>query len=306
MRVLIAEDDGFSRRFLAHHITQWGYEIVFAETGHQAWDILQSQDAPRLVLLNWMLPCIDGLELCKKVRLQQRSPSTYIIMFTSNCSTADLVAAVNVGADDFVTKSFDIRELEVRLRAGKRIVELEQALWVLATRDSLTKLWNRSAILETLDREFARAARQGTFLGVVMADIDHFKHINDTYGHRGGDALLTQLSQRLVRELRKYDTVGRYGGEEFLIVLPQPLAADTQVVAERLRQVVTQTSFQIERQTIPITMSFGAVAVSPSQQITPDILVRAADEALYRAKANGRNRVEFQSRLAESFSAASV
>lgn len=255
MDILIAEDDGFSRRFLSHHMKPWGYEIVFAETGDQAWEIIQTQDAPKLLLLNCMLPGIDGLDLCKKIRGQEQNPSPYIIMLTSNCSTTDLVSAVNVGADDFVTKSFDVRELEVRLRAGKRIVELEQALWTLATRDSLTKLWNRSAIMETLDREFARACRQGTCLGVVMADIDYFKQVNDTYGHRGGDELLAQLSERLVKTFRKYDTIGRYGGEEFLILLPQPLSADTRSVAERLREVVNQTPFQIEGHTVPISVA---------------------------------------------------
>jgi len=224
-------------------------------------------------------------------------------MLTSNCDTADLVGAVNAGADDFVTKSFDVRTLEVRLRAGKRIVELEEALWTLAMRDSLTKLWNRAAILETLDREFSRASRQGSSLGLIMADIDHFKQINDTYGHRGGDALLSQLSDRLVRKLRKYDTVGRYGGEEFLIVLPEPLASSSEFVAERLRQAIAEEPFQIERQMVPITMSFGAVAATPGQQVTADILVRAADKALYQAKAKGRNRVEFDTQLQNSLSA---
>ncbi len=306
MRILIAEDDGFSRRFLANYIEQWGYEIIFAQTGNEAWEILQRQDAPKLILLNWMLPEIDGLELCKRIRQHQQGPSTYIIILTSNCSTADLVGAVNVGADDFVIKSSDVRELEVRLRAGKRIVELEKDLWTSATRDSLTKLWNRPAILEILDREFARASRQASPLGLIMADIDHFKRINDTYGHRGGDALLGQLSQRLVNELREYDTIGRYGGEEFLIVLPEPLASGGKVVAERLRQVIAKEPFRIEGQHVPVTMSFGVAVTDSIQHPNADLLIRAADKALYRAKDKGRNRVEFEDQPQNSLSVTSL
>jgi two-component system cell cycle response regulator len=300
MRILIAEDDGFSRRFLAKSMEQWDYEIIFAGTGDEAWEILSQEDAPKLVILNWMLPGMDGLDLCRKIRKHQRGTSTYIIMFTASRSTADLVGAINTGADDFVTKSFDVRELEVRLRAGKRIVELEEALWTLATRDSLTKLWNRAAILDVLDREISRASRNEANIGLVMADIDHFKQINDSCGHKGGDAALVQVAKRLADNLRKYDTIGRYGGEEFLVIVPEPGETTTETVAERLRLSIAETPFQIEGQVVPITMSFGAAVACCQQQLNADLLIRTADEALYRAKANGRNRVESITRLLES------
>ena len=300
MRILIAEDDGFSRRFLAKSMEQWDYEIIFAGTGDEAWEILSQEDAPKLVILNWMLPGMDGLDLCRKIRKHQKGTSTYIIMFTASRSTADLVGAINAGADDFVTKSFDVRELEVRVRAGKRIVELEEALWTLATRDSLTKLWNRAAILDVLDREISRASRNEANIGLVMADIDHFKQINDICGHRGGDAALVQVAKRLADNLRKYDTIGRYGGEEFLIVVPEPGETTTETVAERLRLSIAETPFQIEGQVVPITMSFGAAVACCQQQLNADLLIRTADEALYRAKAHGRNRVESITRLLES------
>ena len=292
MRILIAEDDGFSRRFLAKSMKQWGYEIIFASTGDQAWEILRQEDAPKLALLNWMLPGMDGPDICRKIRKHQEGTSTYIIMFTASRNTSDLVGALNAGADDFVTKSFDVRELEVRLRAGKRIVELEEALWTLATRDSLTKLWNRSAILDVLDSEISRASRSGADIGLVIADIDHFKKINDTCGHKAGDSALVQVAKRLADNLRKYDTVGRYGGEEFLIVVPEPAANTTEAVAERLRQTIAAEPFEIEGQTIPITMSFGAVTTSSKQHVSADSLIKNADKALYRAKAQGRNCVQ--------------
>ena len=303
MRILIAEDDGFSRRFLAKSMEQWDYEIIFASTGDEAWQILRQEDAPKLVILNWMLPGMNGLDLCRRIRKHQEGTSIYIIMFTASRSTADLVGAINAGADDFVTKSFDVRELEVRLRAGKRVVELEQALWTLATRDPLTKLWNRAAILDVLDRELSQASRHETDIGLIIADIDYFKQINDTCGHKGGDAALVQVAKRSADNLRKYDTIGRYGGEEFIIVLPESGETTTKTVAERLRLSIAENPFQIEGQVVPITMSFGAAVASYQQGLNADLFIRTADEALYRAKANGRNRVEFAARLRESSSA---
>ena len=306
MRILIAEDDGFSRRFLAKSMEQWDYKIIFASTGDEAWQILSQKNAPKFVILNWMLPGMDGLDLCRKIRKHQKGTSTYIIMFTASRSTADLVGAINAGADDFVTKSFDVRELEVRVRAGKRIVDLEEALWTLATRDSLTKLWNRAAILDVLDRELSRSSRHETDIGLIIADIDHFKQINDTYGHTDGDAALVQVAKRLADNLRKYDTVGRYGGEEFLIVVPKPTETTAETVAERLRLGIAEKPFQIDGKLVPITMSFGAVVARCHQELNADLLIQNADEALYRAKANGRNRVEFATRLRESSVASSL
>ncbi len=150
-------------------------------------------------------------------------------------------------------------------------------------------MWNRAAILDVLDSEISRASRSGADIGLVIADIDHFKKINDTYGHKAGDSALVQVAKKLADNLRKYDTVGRYGGEEFLIVVPEPAANTTEAVAERLRQTIAAEPFSIEGQTIPITMSFGAVATSCQQHISADSLIKNADKALYRAKAQGRN-----------------
>jgi len=290
-RVLVAEDDAFSRRFLAKSIERWGYDVVLASDGDEAWAILQREDAPPLALVDWMMPGLDGLELCRRVRELKKDRSTYLIILTANEDMAHLVDAMNAGADDFVTKKYDVRELKVRLRAGRRIVEVERALWDLATRDPLTQLWNHGAILEVLDRELARASRMGTSLGVVMADVDHFKRINDSFGHKAGDAALAQLSERLVCDLRQYDTIGRYGGEEFLIVLPAPAASGAATVAQRLRQTIAAQPFDLEGVVTPITMSFGVAVTAQPQALGAGALVKCADEALYRAKESGRNRV---------------
>ncbi len=293
MRILIADDDAFSRRFLARTVEQWGYQPVLASNGQEAWDIASKDDAPKLLLLDWMMPDIDGLTLCKRLRRARGNAAIYITMLTASNDTSDLISAINAGADDFVTKSFDIRELEVRLRAGKRIVELQEALWDLATSDPLTNVWNHGAIITQLERELTRAERKGEDVAVVMGDIDHFKSINDTYGHKGGDVALVDVALRLSKELRSYDSVGRYGGEEFLIVLPQPGQANAGPVIDRLQTCAARTPFVVEGRNIDITMSFGVATALGQGSYDPEMLVRAADQALYLAKENGRNRMEF-------------
>ncbi len=293
MRILIADDDAFSRRFLARTVEQWGYEPIVASNGEEAWQLANRDDAPKLLLLDWMMPDIDGLELCKRVRQAKGNGGTYIMMLTASNATSDLISAINAGADDFVTKSFDIRELEVRLRAGKRIVELQEALWDLATCDPLTNVWNHGAIVTQLERELSRAQRRDENVTVIMGDVDHFKLINDAFGHKGGDAALVQVSQRLAGELRKYDSVGRYGGEEFLIVLPEPGLTDAQPVIDRLDRCIATTPFTIEGKPLNITMSFGVATTLGQGSYDAETLVRAADAALYKAKENGRDRMEF-------------
>jgi len=291
VRMLVAEDDAFCRRFLARTLAQWGYEVTFAVDGDQAWEILNRPDAPRMALLDWMMPGTDGLEVCRKLRRTRGRRSTYILIISASGETADIVAAMNAGADDFVVKSYDVRELEVRLRAARRIVELEDALWTLATRDPLTRLWNRGAIMDVLQRELSRCCRHSHSIAVIMADIDHFKQVNDTYGHKGGDAAIQEVAERLRGDLRSYDTAGRYGGEEFLIVLPEPIATDAAHVAERLRRRICQTPFDIEGGSLEVTMSFGVAMGTKAADLEAEKLIRSADSALYEAKQAGRNCV---------------
>lgn len=302
MRILIADDDSFSRRFLAKTVEPWGYVPVLASNGQEAWDILNRDDAPKLVLLDWIMPDTDGLELCRRIRELQESSGTYVIMLTANNSTSDLVSSINAGADDFVTKSFDVRELEVRLRAGKRIVELQDALWTLATRDPLTQLWNHGAIMDMLKKELNRSGRRNESVAMLMMDIDHFKSINDTYGHKGGDDALVEVARRLNAELRDYDTVGRYGGEEFAVILPFPASENAAIVAERLRRSIADTPFIIEGHSVPITISIG-VAATGADVFESDRLLRAADQALYHAKEAGRNHVAFDGDVPLKYSA---
>jgi two-component system, cell cycle response regulator len=294
MRILIAEDDPTTLRMLESAVKDWGYEAVAVRDGNAAWDLLRSADSPPLALLDWMMPALSGIELCRKVRQESDAPFVYLVLLTGKAKTQDIVQGMESGADDYLSKPFDRQELKVRLRAGQRIVELHETLRIQATCDALTGLWNRRMILEILGRECARAGREGTAIGVIIADLDHFKRANDSLGHLGGDAVLVEASRRMNSVLRPYDAMGRYGGEEFLIVLPTCDRAGTETAAQRMRQVVQEPEVATPAGIIPITVSLGAV-IGEGPNIDADELIRIADAALYRAKRAGRNRVEMAS-----------
>ena len=297
MKALIADDDRTSRLLLEGAVARWGYDVVSCNDGAAAWRELNVPDAPRLAILDWMMPGMTGPELCQRLRRKPRDDYVYVVLLTARTAQEDILEGLEAGADDYLVKPFDPLELRARLATGRRIIELQaeltaarEALRYSATRDALTGLWNRAAILETLERESARAAREHTPLGILIADIDHFKAINDTFGHAGGDTVLREVAARLVHTIRPYDTVGRYGGEEFLFVLPSCTLSEAAGVAERVRRSVAAEPFAISHQAVPVTMSIGATVDRGLRD--PDALVRAADAMLYRAKRAGRNRVE--------------
>lgn len=303
MNVLIADDDLVSRRLLQVSLTHAGYRVELAANGVEALRALEESDRPRLAVLDWMMPEMDGLDVCRSVRKLGRESYVYIVLLTAKEQQDDIVEGLEAGADDYITKPFDIHELKARLRAGRRILELQQQLVSArdqlrerATHDSLTGLWNRGAILEMLSHELARSAREGKPVSIILADLDHFKRVNDNHGHQAGDAVLCEVARRMQDSLRVYDFVGRYGGEEFLIVSPScgPEAAIEE--AERLRRAVGKTPIAAPAGTLSVTASFGVATTGPAFRNQTDLL-RYADEALYDAKKNGRDRVEGNSNV---------
>jgi len=291
VRILIAEDDAVSRRLLEATLKRWGYDVVVAEDGTGAWEVLQQEDAPRLAILDWVMPGLDGPQICRAVRGLRGQRYIYLLLLTAKSDKADLVKGLEAGADDFLSKPFDAQELRARLRAGMRILELQETLRVQATRDALTGLWNRAATLDFLHRELSRASRQATPISLIMADIDHFKRINDTHGHLVGDMVLREVARRLASAVRSYDVVGRFGGEEFLIVLPACALHHAVEKAESLRLCASQEPVVTSAGPLPVTLSLGVAVGELAMATDSDSLLRAADAALYRAKSGGRNRV---------------
>ncbi len=297
--VLIAEDSPVFQGMLRHMLGKWGYEVLSVADGEQAWQRLQAPDGPRLAILDWMMPGLDGVEVCRRVRALAREPYTYLLLLTAKTSSRDLVEGMEAGADDYVTKPFNAQELRVRLRAGRRILELErqlvearEALRRQATHDGLTGVWNRTAILEILHNELARGSRERAPLAVILADLDHFKRVNDTHGHLAGDAVLREAAGRMRAGLRRYDSIGRYGGEEFLIVLPGCEGEGVAAQGRRLCEAFREQPFWFAGESLAMTCSLGASWTDAPDGAQMEMLVRLADEALYAAKGGGRNRME--------------
>jgi diguanylate cyclase (GGDEF)-like protein len=305
MKILIAEDDPVSRRVAEALFAKWGYEVAVVQDGSEAWRALEREDAPRLAVLDWMMPGLAGTDICKRVRAREGRPYVYILLLTAKAQKSDLLEGMDAGADDYLVKPFDAHELRARLHVGQRIIELQDALMAArealrfrATHDFLTGLPNRGEILDVLRRELLRGLRGGTPVGIILGDLDHFKRVNDSFGHLAGDEVLRSIAQRMANVVRAYETVGRFGGEEFLVVVPASDAAGTLSQAERIRSCIESQPIETQAGPIPVTMSMGVVASSselPGQSdaaTEPDPLLAAADAALYRAKELGRNRAE--------------
>ena len=304
MRILLAEDDVITRRLLEAQLKKWGHEVVPCSDGQQAWDQLNKDESPKLVILDWMMPVMDGLTVSKKIRELETRPYTYIILLTAKSRKEDIVEGLEAGADDYITKPFDPQELRVRIRAAIRIVQLQEDLLEAletsefrATHDSLTGLWNRYAILGILEKQLARSTRDGCEISVIMADVDHFKKVNDNYGHLAGDEVLRQAARRMKNLLRPYDDVGRYGGEEFILVLPGCNSETAVNIAERIRLEFDKTPVASSEGTFPVSLSFGVATTKGKDCSRTDDIIGLADDALYKAKESGRNRVVFGGEL---------
>ncbi|MGI9189783.1 MAG: GGDEF domain-containing response regulator [Longimicrobiaceae bacterium] len=295
--ILIAEDDAVSRLVLGATLEALGHEVLAVEAGSEAWQAWQEQRFS-LVISDWKMPDLDGLELCRRIRAVDRPEYTYLILLTGMTGKESFLEGMAAGADDFLSKPFDPDQLSARLRVAERIVVLQaellasrEAMRVQAMRDALTGLPNRRALMEAFHCELHRARRAGEPLALVMADLDHFKQINDTYGHPAGDAVLREAAVRLQHSLRPYDQIGRYGGEEFLMLVPKCSDEDAATVAERIRACLSDKPIPLPEEGIRVTASLGVAVWHPGEPCDADLLLRIADAALYRAKREGRDRV---------------
>ncbi|MGB7438086.1 MAG: diguanylate cyclase [Candidatus Acidiferrum sp.] len=298
MRILLAEDDMISRVMLERSLERAGYEVTAVNDGKRALDALDAEDPPRLALLDWVMPEKDGAEVCHEIRSRRSRAYTYLILLSSKESKREIVEGLEAGADDYLTKPYDDEELKARLRAGERILQLEdrlvearESMRFQATHDPLTSLWNRGVIEELLSREIHRARREKSCTVVMLCDVDHFKQVNDQFGHNTGDDVLRELARRLQRSVRSYDMVGRFGGEEFLVILNRCDACTAPARAENIRACVAKQPFQTRSKPLAITISIGlALSIDFPRGNVGDILA-AVDAALYAAKDAGRNCV---------------
>lgn len=294
MKVLLAEDEPVTRRLLVHTLESFGHDVLEVADGNHAWQALTAEDAPRLAVLDWSMPGMDGPEICRLLQARGRGPYTYVLLLTSRQEKQDLVRGLDSGASDFLSKPIDREVLRARLRVGERMLAmqaemlaLQRALVEQATTDHLTGLLNRRGAAEALDRELARARRTGAPLAFLLADVDHFKQVNDRFGHAMGDRVLAAVAQQVSPVIRAYDLAIRWGGEEILVILPSANKAAAAGVAERLRERVAGLRLH---DLPPVTISIGVDELLPGETTATEAIARA-DAVMYQAKAAGRNRV---------------
>ena len=305
MRILIAEDDPPSRLIHQMIVEQRGHECVVAENGEEAWRLFRSDEVD-VVLSNWMMPDCDGLELCRRVR-EHKGPYTYFILLTARGDKEHVLEGIKAGADDYLTKPLDAEELDVRLVSAARVTSLHRQLtekteslqrmnkllFEQARKDPLTKLGNRLQLHEDLELMQGRMKRHGHGYAALLCDVDFFKPYNDFYGHLAGDEVLIRVANTVAEHLRSGDTAYRYGGEEFLVVLPEQTLESARGVAERIRRAVEDLAIPHDAKDPPgvITVSAGVSSLETEDEKPVSALLEEADAALYRAKRFGRNRV---------------
>lgn len=298
-KILIVEDDAVTRARLAFLLRKNAYQVELAEDGDEGWALFRDGYYP-IVLTDWSMPGLSGPELCRRIRGYEGDLYTYLILITGKSEKSNIALGLEAGADDYVTKPFDSGELIARLRTGRRILDLQASmrevqrqLHELASRDGLTGVLNRRALEERLTEAFHFFQRRGPQLSIAMLDLDHFKHINDTYGHQAGDDVLKEAARRVNDVVREYDAIGRYGGEEFMVLLPDTPSEEASLIAERIRSAIAHTAITTrDGGSIDVTVSVGVATIGHGFQGHLKDVIEAADAALYRAKRAGRNRVE--------------
>lgn len=301
MRLLLADDDAVTRMMLEDVLIRWGYEVTTAGDGIEAWQLLTQPHHPHLLLLDWMMPGIDGLEIIRRLRNSPGSHLYYIIILTSRENPDDVTTALDTGADDFIAKPYNVDELQARINVGRRITCLNEALAEnmqkleranetisrLAAMDELTELPNRRSFNERHLAAQSAARRHEYPLSLIIIDLDYFKAVNDCFGHNAGDQVLREFAALLRGLMRTEDVAARWGGEEFIVLLPHTTCEAAAALAERIR-----VAFETHRCAVAPQLLSASFGVAQRRSGDDDrSLLQRADEALYRAKEQGRNRV---------------
>ncbi len=300
MKILIADDERIILAALRRRLEKWGYEVVQTGDGREAWREIRGSDPPRIAILDWLMPEIEGIEICERILASDRLPFIYTILLTTRRGKKDIIEALDRGAHDFLSKPVHTGELRGRIDVGRRLVEAKNIIskYVkkmerLAVTDYLTGVYNRRYFMEMAIRELERVWRYNTRFSILSIDIDHFKRINDAYSHLAGDAALQTLTRNIGGALRKTDLLARLSGEEFSVLLPETDGKGALQLAERLRRTVEKMSVEFKGNSFGFTASIG-VTEALEDDSTIDRVMMRADKALYNAKENGRNRTKME------------
>src|ERR1700677_4750524 len=301
--VLAVDDSAIYRKLVEHSLSGQEYEVLYAKNGRQALDLF-AEHKPAVVITDWSMPDISGLELCRRIRHDFQGFHSHLILLTSNSEKEQIVEGLAAGADDYLTKPFHSGELVARVEVGRRIVELHRQIQAknrlleeMALTDSLTGLPNRRAVEIWAPRQVSAAARHNFPFWAVMADLDFFKTVNDTYGHDAGDTVLKTFAEILKEHTRKSEMCARLGGEEFLVMMTHTDSLGAKTAVERIRKQFENTEFTFGNCTITTTASFGIAEFRGNKPSEWNGLVPRADAALYAAKDKGRNRTEFEPQI---------
>jgi diguanylate cyclase (GGDEF)-like protein len=296
--MLIADDSAVSRKLVEHALSDKQYFLIFAKNGREAVQRVAEHN-PELVIVDWIMPDLTGPEICQHIRSRPNASRAYIIVLTGKSEKRNVVAGLGAGADDYLTKPFDQDELAARVGVGLRLIQLHREVEIknvllqeLALTDGLTGLPNRRAIEEWAARQLSGAVRHGFSFHVVMADLDHFKRVNDTWGHAAGDVVLRKFAEILKTSCRSSDICGRMGGEEFLLAFTHASDQSAALVTERVRTRLEAAEFEFSEHKLSVTASFGVAGLKQRKPSDFNSLLSQADAALYSAKRQGRNRVE--------------
>jgi len=291
LTVLVIEDHPDQRDLLAIVLQREGYRVMTAANGVEALEKLESEPI-QIALSDIMMPKMDGFELIKRIRGNPSLKSIYMILITARIQEGDRVRGLDLGADDYITKPFSFSELLARVRVGSRVVHYQQHLEYQTQVDSLTGLFNRRAFEKKIQEEFDRSLRYHSAFSLLILDVDNFKTINDTYGHHGGDAVLVKISETLRDKTRKSDFPSRYGGEEFVLILPETDLDNAVQVASKIHEAIRTHSFGTSTNPFKLTVSIGVSSTSTQFYSDWRQMLKDADQALYVAKNSGKDRIE--------------